>query len=91
MADQSAKSITQPSRLQRRALASIRVTPVSIWNVVIQLLSLLATPPNVKRNYVDISDDKPCLSRRRLQLCVNRWQHPAAPFYYEPASVAIDL
>ncbi|KAJ0803798.1 hypothetical protein Hdeb2414_s0018g00538041 [Helianthus debilis subsp. tardiflorus] len=85
MADRSAKSRTQPSRLQRRAPASIQVTPVSNWNVAIPLLSPLATSPDVKRNCVVISDDKTVPEPEKAPVVCKQWQHPAAPFYYEPA------
>ncbi|KAK1430416.1 hypothetical protein QVD17_13126 [Tagetes erecta] len=99
MADQSTKSRTQKSRLQRRAPASIQVTPVTNWNVAIPLLSPLITSPDAKRNCVDVSDDD-----RRVVNCDNKsvvsetekapivckkWQHPAAPFYYEPATTTL--
>ncbi|KAL8196037.1 hypothetical protein R6Q57_025037 [Mikania cordata] len=95
MADRSKKTRTQPSRLQRRAPASIQVTPVSNWNVAIPLLSPLVTSPDAKRNCIDASENE---CRRVVNSDINsssetekapvlhkKWQHPAAPFYYEAA------
>ncbi|CAH1412316.1 unnamed protein product [Lactuca virosa] len=53
MADESVKAKRQPSRLQRRAPASIQVTPVGHWNVAIPLLSPLVLSPEVKTNCVE--------------------------------------
>ncbi|KAK9059012.1 hypothetical protein SSX86_008784 [Deinandra increscens subsp. villosa] len=93
MADQSAKSRTQLSRLQRRAPASIQVSPASNWNVAIPLLSPLATSP--KRNCIEISqeecrravniDNKSLSESEKAPIVYKKWQHPAAPFFYEPA------
>ncbi|KAI3804280.1 hypothetical protein L1987_25701 [Smallanthus sonchifolius] len=95
MADKSTKARTQPSRLQRRAPASIQVTPVSNWNVAIPLLSPLATSPDAKRNCIEISkeecriavssDVKSVSESEKAPIVCKKWQHPAAPFFYEPA------
>ncbi|KAI3756738.1 hypothetical protein L1987_56561 [Smallanthus sonchifolius] len=95
MADKSTKARVQPSRLQRRAPASIQVTPVSNWNVAIPLLSPLATSPDAKRNCIDIneeecrrvvnSDNKSVPESEKVPIVCKKWQHPAAPFFYEPA------
>lgn len=99
MADQSAKSRTQKSRLQRRAPASIQVTPVSNWNVAIPLLSPLITSPDAKRNCVEVIEDehrrgvncdnKSVLEAEKAPIVCKKWQHPAAPFYYEPATTTV--
>ncbi|KAI3504181.1 hypothetical protein L1887_32726 [Cichorium endivia] len=95
MADASIKDKRQPSRLQRRAPASIQVTPVGHWNVAIPLLSPLVTSPDVKRNCNDImkeecrrvvnSDNMVTSEAEKAPIVYKKWQHPAAPFYYEAA------
>ncbi|KAK9288278.1 hypothetical protein L1049_016729 [Liquidambar formosana] len=77
----------QSSRLQRRAPASIQVSPASDWKVVIPLLSPLATSP----------EDRPATVKSREEHhhhhqvtevekpVFKKWQHPAAPFHYESA------
>ncbi|XP_071690577.1 uncharacterized protein At4g14450, chloroplastic-like [Rutidosis leptorrhynchoides] len=98
MADESMNPRRQPSRLQRRAPASIQVSPSSQWNVAIPLLSPLITSPE-NRNCIDNSNDeyrrvvnsddnnnkivKP--EPEKTPIVCKKWQHPAAPFYYEPA------
>lgn len=86
------KSRRQPSRLQRRAPASIQVTPANNWNVAIPLLSPLVTSPDFKRNCIDNNNDtninnKTVSEPEKLKapIVYKKWQHPAAPFYYEPA------
>ncbi|XP_010104059.2 LOW QUALITY PROTEIN: uncharacterized protein At4g14450, chloroplastic [Morus notabilis] len=85
----------QPSRLQRRAPASLQISPVSDWNVAIPLLSPLASPssppppPNSKpldrtadNKSRDADSDKPPV------VVFKKWQaHPAAPFSYEPPKI----
>ncbi|KAL8210272.1 hypothetical protein R6Q57_007004 [Mikania cordata] len=82
MADESVKAKRQPSRLQRRAPASIQVTPVSQWSAAIPLLSPLATFPEVRRNSC-INNSMP--EPEKAPVVYKNWQHPAAPFFYEPA------
>ncbi|KAI3523988.1 hypothetical protein L1887_02560 [Cichorium endivia] len=86
MADKSTTSNRKPSRLQRRAPASIQINPVSNWNVAIPLLS-----PVENTNRMSSTKEE---SRRpshtvpepeKKQMVYKRWQHPADPFYYEPA------
>lgn len=87
MADKSSTNNRKPSRLQRRAPASIQISPVSNWNVAIPLLS-----PVEKTNRMSSSSKEE--SRRAAHTVVEpekkpvvykKWQHPADPFYYEPA------
>ncbi|KAK9068181.1 hypothetical protein SSX86_012292 [Deinandra increscens subsp. villosa] len=87
MADESAKSRRQPSRLQRRAPASIQVTPASQWNAAIPLLSPLIVSPDVNRICVVNSENKvvPLPEPEKGPIVYKKWQHPAAPFFYEPA------
>ncbi|KAG7996813.1 hypothetical protein I3843_01G180200 [Carya illinoinensis] len=83
----------QPSRLQRRAPASLQIsTPSSTWNVAIPLLSPLAASPTSPKLVTDRTVDMRPREESR-QLCsepeklvsFKKWQHPAAPFCYEPA------
>ncbi|XP_076932115.1 uncharacterized protein At4g14450, chloroplastic-like [Bidens hawaiensis] len=94
------KSKRQPSRLQRRAPASIQVAPASQWNVAIPLLSPLVTSPEVKMSCVNSNNNQEECRRavssdnsnkvvvpppEKAPVVYKKWQHPAAPFYYEPA------
>ncbi|KAJ0483645.1 hypothetical protein HanIR_Chr13g0667031 [Helianthus annuus] len=96
MANESVKTRSQLSRLQRRAPASIQVTPVTQWNAAIPLLSPLVTSPEVKKNCVNNNSEQECRrvvnSDNKISpepekgpVVYKKWQHPAAPFYYEPA------
>ncbi|KAL4590352.1 hypothetical protein LXL04_003281 [Taraxacum kok-saghyz] len=85
MADKSTTNSRKPSRLQRRAPASIQISPVS-WNVAIPLLSPVEKTnrsSSIKEesrranHTVPESEKKPTVYKK--------WQHPADPFYYEPA------
>ncbi|KAF9612123.1 hypothetical protein IFM89_038306 [Coptis chinensis] len=83
------------SRLQKRAPASIQVQPASgfssEWKVAIPLLSPLilspASPPP-KDHTLDIKLSSAMQeSRQDGQIdkpSFKLWQHPAAPFHYEP-------
>ncbi|GAB4843209.1 hypothetical protein Ancab_013175 [Ancistrocladus abbreviatus] len=85
----------QPSRLQRRAPASIQINRSSDWNVAIPLLSPLASsPPSSHRLFDQMAEIE---SRQSHQIpsgsetkpvVFKKWQHPAAPFCYEPAPLA---
>ncbi|OMO54795.1 hypothetical protein CCACVL1_27560 [Corchorus capsularis] len=83
----------QPSRLQRRAPASIQISPVSSWNVAIPLLSPLASsPPSIDRRMAEKREEPPRQEQKRKsqssepeKVVFKMWQHPAAPFCYEPA------
>ncbi|XP_042495508.1 uncharacterized protein At4g14450, chloroplastic-like [Macadamia integrifolia] len=87
-----------PTRLQRRAPASIQVNPpsnqVSDWKVAIPLLSPLvlspASPnPKLSDRTADVKSREES-SRQGFQLAESEkpsfksWQHPAAPFHYDP-------
>ncbi|OIS97970.1 PREDICTED: uncharacterized protein At4g14450, chloroplastic-like [Nicotiana attenuata] len=101
MADNKQQSFSpgdrrQPSRLQRRAPASIQVNRATDWNVAIPLLSPLITSPtspesdNLKAaiNSFSSSAHKEDLRKEHLEkpmMVFKKWQHPAAPFCYEPA------
>ncbi|PON32321.1 hypothetical protein PanWU01x14_362290 [Parasponia andersonii] len=81
----------QPSRLQRRAPASLQISPVSDWNVAIPLLSPLASPSSSPKALDRTAENKSREDQRRLvaepdkPIVFKKWQHPAAPFCYEPA------
>ncbi|KAI6693436.1 hypothetical protein NL676_021146 [Syzygium grande] len=93
----------QPSRLQRRAPASLQIaSPASRqWNVAIPLLSPLASSPTSPRLAADRSPPSPSSSAppppaagaggakqrggEEPAVAFKKWQHPAAPFCYEPA------
>ncbi|XP_021291331.1 uncharacterized protein At4g14450, chloroplastic-like [Herrania umbratica] len=83
----------QPSRLQRRAPASLQISPVSSWNVAIPLLSPLASsPPSIDRKTVEKREEPPRQEQQRQsqttepeKIVFKMWQHPAAPFCNEPA------
>ncbi|OWM63190.1 uncharacterized protein At4g14450, chloroplastic-like [Punica granatum] len=80
-----------PSRLQRRAPSSLQISPAAPkWNVAIPLLSPLATsptsPPRVapceRPAAAEPSRAEP--SENKQPEVFKKWQHPAAPFSYEP-------
>ncbi|KAL8486587.1 hypothetical protein ACS0TY_023321 [Phlomoides rotata] len=77
----------QPSRLQRRAPASIQIHPVTDWNVAIPLLTPLVQSPNdLTAEIKACSSDKESASAAEKPVVVmKKWQHPAAPFCYGPA------
>lgn len=82
----------QPNRLQRRAPASLQISPVTEWNVAIPLLSPLVQSPTSENPTVEI---KSCSNSNKESaaaavaekpvVVMKKWQHPAAPFCYEPA------
>ncbi|KAK8507254.1 hypothetical protein V6N13_070042 [Hibiscus sabdariffa] len=81
----------QPSRLQRRAPASLQISPVSSWNIAIPLLSPLASsPPSIDRREESPSQEQPPRQSQKTEpekLVFKMWQHPAAPFCHEPAQL----
>ncbi|KDP40297.1 hypothetical protein JCGZ_02295 [Jatropha curcas] len=84
----------QPSRLQRRKPAPLQINPPtsSRWNAAIPLLSPLLSSPAA----MDLKSREEPQSQPRNQgtepekaaTVFKKWQHPAAPFCYEPASFA---
>ncbi|GMH28528.1 hypothetical protein Nepgr_030371 [Nepenthes gracilis] len=93
MADTSTRR-RQPSRLQRRAPASIQVNR-SEWNVAIPLLSPLASSPPPNRLFDQTAEMESRQGHHQLPsgseqkpAPFKKWQHPAAPFFYEPAPLA---
>ncbi|KAF8394300.1 hypothetical protein HHK36_020507 [Tetracentron sinense] len=79
----------QLSRLQRRAPASLQVSPPSSfssdWKIVIPLLSPLATSPKLEvvKPQEKLQQEHQCLGTEKPVF--KKWQHPAAPFCHEPA------
>ncbi|XP_065864467.1 uncharacterized protein At4g14450, chloroplastic-like [Euphorbia lathyris] len=94
----SGASSSQPSRLQRRKPASLEINPPSssCWNVAIPLLSPLITSPTAIDRLPNLkSHEEKQKPQQRNQigepekaLVFKKWQHPAAPFCYEPAQFA---
>ncbi|KAL6522734.1 hypothetical protein OROHE_016581 [Orobanche hederae] len=80
----------KPNRLQRRAPASLQISPVMEWNVAIPLLSPLVQSPTSDINRtVQIQScpgsNKESAAAAAAENPMKTWQHPAAPFCYEPA------
>ncbi|KAL0376753.1 UNVERIFIED_CONTAM: putative protein, chloroplastic [Sesamum calycinum] len=80
----------QSTRLQRRAPASIQINPVTEWNVAIPLLSPLVQSPTSDNPLAEIkscgnSNKESAAVAEKAVVVTKKWQHPAAPFYYEPA------
>ncbi|XP_062108135.1 uncharacterized protein At4g14450, chloroplastic-like [Humulus lupulus] len=81
----------QPSRLQRRAPASLQISPVSDWNVAIPLLSPLVSPSSPKALDRTVDNKSRDDHHQRLRqssepekpIVFKKWQHPAAPFCYD--------
>ncbi|MBA0799989.1 hypothetical protein Gohar_010466 [Gossypium harknessii] len=79
----------QPSRLQRHAPSSIQINQVSTRNVAIPLLSpLVSSPPSFDQRMTEKREEPPRQEQKAAdpkKLVFKIWQHPAAPFYYEPS------
>ncbi|KAG8483227.1 hypothetical protein CXB51_022222 [Gossypium anomalum] len=79
----------QPSRLQRHAPSSIQINQVLTRNVVIPLLSpLVSSPPSFDQRMTKKREEPPRQEQKAAdpkKLVFKIWQHPAAPFYYEPS------
>ncbi|KAF9673547.1 hypothetical protein SADUNF_Sadunf10G0035500 [Salix dunnii] len=86
----SAAARSQPSRLQRRRPASLQISPASssCWNAAIPLLSPLVTSPTAM-DMKSREDPQPPPRSQGTEggkpVVYKKWQHPAAPFCYEPA------
>lgn len=80
----------QPNRLQRRAPASLQINPVTEWNVAIPLLSpLVQSPtsvanPTVETKSCSNGNKEPVAVAEKPPVVMKKWQHPAAPFCFEP-------
>ncbi|KAF5736764.1 hypothetical protein HS088_TW14G00917 [Tripterygium wilfordii] len=88
MADsqRNSSSRIQQSRLQRRRPATLQVNRAPEWNVAIPLLSPLATSPKAVEIMTDLPRQKEPQQRMEPEkpVAFKKWQHPAAPFFYEP-------
>lgn len=89
MSKHSNETQQRSSRLRRQAPASIQVNSasncVSNWKVAIPLLS-----PVCEDRMVETSEkvpEKNCQSVEKERIIFRSWQHPAAPFQYEPAPI----
>ncbi|KAE9589762.1 hypothetical protein Lal_00021584 [Lupinus albus] len=74
----------QPSRLQKRAPSSLQINREVEWNVAIPLLSPLASSPPPLPVDTKPQEPKPA-ETEKVTVTFKKWQHPAAPFCYEPA------
>ncbi|CAN1180984.1 Uncharacterized protein At4g14450, chloroplastic [Linum perenne] len=81
----------QSSRLQRRRPASLQINPASssFWNAAIPLLSPLETSPTAIERKEQQQQQNQILNQQRggetdKPIVFKKWQHPAAPFCYEP-------
>ncbi|KAF7837508.1 uncharacterized protein G2W53_005990 [Senna tora] len=89
----------QPSRLQMRAPSSLQVNRSCDWNVAIPLLSPLtsSSPPTFLAPATEMEESRQIDQSRQPQqrhpaaepekVVFKKWQHPAAPFCYEPGSL----
>ncbi|KAG9143048.1 hypothetical protein Leryth_006322 [Lithospermum erythrorhizon] len=80
----------EESRLRRKAPKSLKINREELdWNVAIPLLSpLVASPDRIDFNSSTTNNNKQKkeVEKPRVTVVVGkRWQHPAAPFCYEPA------
>lgn len=82
----------QQSRLKRRAPPSLQIAcPASHWNVAIPLLSPLASSPTSpelidRPEAAEVrSPEAPQADQEKKPIIFKTWQHPAAPFCYDPA------
>ncbi|CAF1923674.1 hypothetical protein HID58_063965 [Brassica napus] len=73
------------SRLQRRAPPPLKINPSEAnWKVPIPLLSPTESPPP-KPPMVTKRDEQRWGKEVEKPPIFKKWQHPAAPFYYQPA------
>ncbi|KAH6808985.1 hypothetical protein C2S51_026768 [Perilla frutescens var. frutescens] len=78
----------QPNRLQKRAPASLQISPVVEWKAAIPLLSPLVSPTSddlkIEVRSCSNSGKEPSAGEKSV-VVMKKWQHPAAPFGYEPS------
>ncbi|XP_047164931.1 uncharacterized protein At4g14450, chloroplastic-like [Vigna umbellata] len=86
MAD-SRRARRQPSRLQSHAPSSLQINRSVQWNVAIPLLSPLASSPPPPPPPPQKDEPPQQQQRPPEKIVFKKWQHPAAPFCYEPPSV----
>lgn len=97
MGNREMSSRRQSSRLQRKAPASMQISPVKEWKAAIPLLSPLVQSPISNDN--DVMDEtKSCCVNGKKEAAATTvaekpvvvaklWQHPAQPFGYEAAPI----
>ncbi|CAN8306291.1 unnamed protein product [Cochlearia groenlandica] len=75
------------SRLQRRAPPPIKIINPSEakWNVAIPLLSPTESPPSKPLVVNKREEQRWVKDKADMPPVFKKWQHPAAPFYYQPA------
>ncbi|CAJ2628002.1 hypothetical protein L195_g040164 [Trifolium pratense] len=84
----SQRNQQQPSRLQKRAPSSLQINRSLDWNVAIPLLSPLASspPPQLPETRPSQHNQGTTAEPEKVVVVTfKNWQHPAAPFCYEPA------
>ncbi|GAB2217692.1 hypothetical protein Droror1_Dr00000896 [Drosera rotundifolia] len=97
MADIS--STSRHTRLQRRAPSLIQTTRSSSsssstwseWNVAIPLLSPIASSRLINRPYKQKMETEYSRQQSSSTAALNKWLHPAGPFYYEPETALAPL
>ncbi|KAL5068311.1 hypothetical protein RYX36_019198 [Vicia faba] len=77
-------TLNQTSRLQKRAPSSLQINRPLDWNVAIPLLSPLASSPPPQPDPSQRHQGSTAEPEKDVVTFKN-WQHPAAPFCYEPA------
>lgn len=80
----------QPNRLQKRAPASLQISPAAEWKAAIPLLSPLVQSPASDDSPVEVrscpneGNEPSAAAAEKPVVVMKKWQHPAAPFGYEP-------
>lgn len=82
----------QPNRLQMRAPASLQISPAAEWKAAIPLLSPLVQSPTSDDPKLEVRScsNSGCETSAAVSVAekpgvvMKKWQHPAAPFGYEP-------
>ncbi|CAI0559237.1 unnamed protein product [Linum tenue] len=91
----SCSSSGESSRLQRRRPACLKISPASsaFWSAAIPLLSPLDASPTAVDRKLEMSAHQNQSQRgggeaeKKAAIVFKKWQHPAAPFCYEPAKL----
>lgn len=84
--DRKSSARRQSNRLQRRAPASLQIGPAPEWKAAIPLLSPLIQSPTSDDAAMEVrSETSAAVVAEKPVVVMKKWQHPAAPFGYEPA------
>ncbi|XP_047955899.1 uncharacterized protein At4g14450, chloroplastic-like [Salvia hispanica] len=84
--DRKSSARRQSNRLQRRAPASLQIGPAPEWKAAIPLLSPLIQSPTSDDAALEVrSETSAAAVAEKPVVVMKKWQHPAAPFGYEPA------